>query len=183
MPDFSRGEVYYVYPSYAEVGSEQWSGRPAVVVSADVINRHSQCVEVVYLTTRPKSDYPTHVLINATGRPSTAICEQITSVDKSRLNDCYGRCTPKEMSQLDEALRVSLGLPRLEEMTEAEEENASSGPLREGAPRSGGGECDPGIFAETELRLDLARAEAALDAYRSLCDNLLDRLGCVCASA
>ena len=172
MPEISRGEVYYVYPSYAEVGSEQWSGRPAVVVSADVLNRHSQCVEVVYLTTKPKTDYPTHVLINATGRPSTVICEQITTVDKSRLNDCCGKCAPKEMSQIDEALRVSLGLSCAEE--------------NDGAAEF---ECDIHTMAApsvkecyTELRLDLARAEASLEAYKSLCSDLLDRLICVGAS-
>ena len=173
MSEFHRGDVYYVYPSYAETGSEMWSGRPAVVVSSDALNRHSNCVMVVYLTTRPKSDYPTHVVINATGRPSTAICEQITSVDKSRMNDCCGKCTKKEMYQIDEALRISIGLPRPEENEEAAEAEYDTHTM----PAPSVQEC------ETELRLDLARAEAALDTYRSLCDNLLDRLGCVCASA
>lgn len=173
MPEISRGEVYYVYPSYAETGSEQWSGRPAVVVSADVLNRHSQCVEVVYLTTRPKKDYETHVVINATGRPSIAICEQITSVDKSRLNDCYGKCTPKEMSQIDEALRFSIGLSCPEENVEPEEFECETHAISAPSVQE----------YEADLRLDLARAEAALDAYRSLCDNLLDRLSCVSASA
>ena len=35
-----------------------------------------------------------------------------------------------------------------------------------------------------DLRFDLARAEASLETYRSLCRDLLDRLsGTVCASA
>lgn len=166
MPDISRGEVYYVYPNYAETGSEQWSGRPAVVVSADVINRHSQCVEVVYLTTKPKTDYATHVLTNATGRLSTVICEQITSVDKSRLNDCCGRCSAKELAQIDEALRFSLGLNCPEENDEPEE--AKSDTFQTPAA--------PAQEDDADLLLELARAEASLEAYKSLCSDLMDRL-------
>lgn len=180
MPDFARGEVYYVYPNYAETGSEQWSGRPAVIVSADVINRHSACVEVVYLTTRPKTDYPTHVLVNATGRQSTAICEQITSVDKSRLNDCYGKCTPKEMSAIDDALRISLGIP-VRSACEADSIDAVSAGLNALRKNSVPLKLPD---SENDLRLELARAEASLATYKSLCSDLLDRLSAtVCASA
>lgn len=51
MPDYKRGEIYYVAPNYSETGSEIWSGRPAVIVSNDDLNRNRNCVEVVYLTT------------------------------------------------------------------------------------------------------------------------------------
>lgn len=110
MSEFQRGEIYYVSPSYAEVGSEIWSGRPAIIVSGNDRNRFSQAVEVVYLTTQPKDNSPVHVLINATGKPSTALCEQITTVDKIRLKDQNVRCTPKEMAQIDAALLSSLAL-------------------------------------------------------------------------
>lgn len=166
MPDILRGEVYYVYPNYAEVGSEQWAGRPAVVVSADVINCHSQCVEVVYLTTKPKTDYETHAMTNATGRPSTVICEQITSVDKSRLGSCGGRCSAKEMAKIDEALRFSLGLSVPEE--NAAQEAAESGVYPTPAA--------PAQEDDADLLLELARSKASLEAYKSLCTDLLDRL-------
>ena len=51
MPDYQRGDICYVTPSYAEVGHEMWSGRPAVIVSCNQNNRHSSTVEVCYLTT------------------------------------------------------------------------------------------------------------------------------------
>lgn len=176
MSEFHRGDVYYVYSNYSETGSEQWSGRPAAVVSADILNRFSPCVMVAYLTTNPKSNTATHVIVNATGRPSTAICEQITCVDKSRLSDFCGSLSKKELSAMDEALRIALGLrhtgaPKAEpeELPFPEEPE----PVAEGAA----------LKEISDLRMDLARAEASLETYRALCDNLLDRLGCVCASA
>ena len=38
-------------------------GRPAVIVSNDKNNAKSNTVEVVYMTTKPKTDLPTHVYI------------------------------------------------------------------------------------------------------------------------
>lgn len=113
MPDYKRGEIYYVAPSYAETGHEIWSGRPAVIVSNDELNRCRNCVEVVYLTTRPKQDSPCHVTIHATGRQSTALCEQISTVDKVRLTysgSAPCACTRKELTEIDAALLYSLSL-------------------------------------------------------------------------
>ena len=108
-PEIKRGDVFYVgrVQSY---GHEQRSGRPAIVVSNDRNNRCSSVVEVVYLTTQPKSDLPTHVTVRATGVPSTALCEQIQSVDATRLGSFCGRCSASEMRAIDTALSVSLGL-------------------------------------------------------------------------
>ena len=104
-----RGDVFYVEPN-STYGHEMRSGRPAVIVSNDINNRHSPVVEVVYLTTRPKPDLPTHVMVRATGTPSTALCEQVSSVDRSRLGSFCGSCTVKEMQSIDTALLISLGL-------------------------------------------------------------------------
>lgn len=80
-----RGEIYYVESTYPTIGSEQRSGRPAIIVSNDLNNGHSNVVEVVYMTTQPKKDLPTHVQIRSTGRFRVALCEQIHTVDIQRL--------------------------------------------------------------------------------------------------
>ena len=69
---FKRGEIYYVESGFSTTVSEQRPGRPAVIVSNDKNNAHSTTVEVVYLTTQPKADLPTHVLIRSLSRESTA---------------------------------------------------------------------------------------------------------------
>ena len=94
----NRGDVFYVNRSET-IGSEQRSGRPAIIVSNPECNEHSPVVEVVYLTCQYKKPMPTHVRIESIGRRSTALCEQITSVDVSRLGDYKGHLTDGEMQQ------------------------------------------------------------------------------------
>lgn len=107
-----RGMAFYIYcsPTYQTVGSEQWAGRPGIVVSNDEINRHSRTVEIVYMTTQPKADLPTHVAIRSLERESTALCEQISSISVERLGDYMGSVTAEEMSQLEAAMAASLGI-------------------------------------------------------------------------
>lgn len=93
-------------------GSEQGANRPAVVVSNDTGNRYAPIVEVVYLTTRLKSGMPTHVFVGSAERPSIALCEQIVTVCKSRLERRIGRATAEEMKNIDRALKRSLGIHR-----------------------------------------------------------------------
>ena len=109
MQQIRRGDIFYVGGGYA-TGSEQHAGRPAIVVSNDKNNEHSSTVEMVYLTTRPKRDMPTHVQISSLSRASIAICEQITTVAIERIGNYHGRVTPEEMAALEKAMRVSLDL-------------------------------------------------------------------------
>lgn len=41
MTEIYRGDIYYIMPFYTVTGSEQRAGRPGVVVSNDINNRHS----------------------------------------------------------------------------------------------------------------------------------------------
>lgn len=106
----SRGEIYYIRPGEA-VGSEQYGGRPGIIVSNDKNNRYSRTVEVVMLTTRQKKPLPTHVHIRSAKYPSTALCEQITTVAKERLADYVGKLNSYEQRMIDLALMESIALP------------------------------------------------------------------------
>ena len=70
-----RGEIYFIKSTYREEGSEQRGDRPAVIVSNDANNEHSDVVEIVYMTTKPKTDLPTHVFTRSALSPSTILCE------------------------------------------------------------------------------------------------------------
>lgn len=107
--DFIRGSIWYVESGYS-TGSEQRPGRPAIIVSNDTNNKHSSTVEMVYLTTAPKHDLPTHVTIRSTSRVSTAICEQIATVATERIGSYCGTVTDAEMSSIEMAMLISLGL-------------------------------------------------------------------------
>lgn len=107
--DPARGEIYYITKGYTE-GSEQQAGRPGIVVSNDMCNQFSNTIEVVFLTTQPKTDLPTHVTIRSSTKPSVALCEQINTIDKSRMGDYIATCTAEEMQNIDNALMISLGI-------------------------------------------------------------------------
>lgn len=80
------------------------------MVSNDKNNENSGVVEIVYMTTQPKTDLPTHVTVRSTGRVSTVLCEQVYSVSTERIGSYIGQCTEKEMENIDIALMISLQL-------------------------------------------------------------------------
>lgn len=107
---FYRGEIYFVLPEGNEVGSEQRSNRPGIIVSSDTNNKFSTTVQVVYLTTKEKKPLATHVHIETAKLPSTALCEQIFTVDKLRMDNYVGKLTPKEMEEVEQGVMIALGL-------------------------------------------------------------------------
>lgn len=119
--DIYKGDIFYIQNNGRVTGSEQYSDRPAVVVSNNTGNEHSGVVEIVYLTSQPKKDLPTHtkVLCNV---PSTALCEQIYTVSKERLGSYIRTCTEKEIAAIDDALKISLGLNGSDETQNDSEE-------------------------------------------------------------
>lgn len=105
-----RGDIYFIRDTRQSIGSEQKADRPAVIVSNDANNKYSGVYEVVYMTTQPKTDLPTHFITSSALRTSTVLCEQISSVYEERIGEWIGTLTPEEMKQLDECLTVSVGI-------------------------------------------------------------------------
>ena len=106
-----RGEIYYVEsdPSRPEKGSETWADRPGLIVSNDVLNRTSGAVTVVWLSTSPKRrPSPTHAEVTSGTKMAIAMCEQISTVDKSRLSDRLGQASKTEMDDVDGAILFAL---------------------------------------------------------------------------
>lgn len=95
IQDYCRGDIFFIAEG-AYTGSEQNGGRPGVIVSNDVGNKHSPNVEVVFLTSREKKPMPTHVEVLCKV-PSTALCENIQTVSKERLDSFIRSCTTSEM--------------------------------------------------------------------------------------
>ena len=114
---FRRGDIYYIANERYRAGSEIRKDRPAIIVSNDVNNKFGNVVEVVFLTTSPKKDIPTHVTIRSTGRKSIALCEQPTAVANERIQNRMGTATKQEMDEIDIALMVALGIDVTKEKT------------------------------------------------------------------
>lgn len=107
---YRRGEIFYIERAGDSYGSEQQAGRPAVIVSNDKNNEYSSTLEVVYLTTQPKTELPTHVDIRSAKKNSIALCEQVHTVSVQRVGDFFGTCSEYEMQLIDAALMISLGI-------------------------------------------------------------------------
>lgn len=95
-----RGEIYWVDIPNA-IGHELMKDRPAIIVSCDALNDNSPVVQVVYCSASPKKELPEHITIRSTEQISTALCENVYTVDKSRVGRFVGRCTQREMEQVD----------------------------------------------------------------------------------
>jgi mRNA interferase MazF len=105
-----RGQIYFIRSNRKEQGSEMWGDRQAVIVSCDELAETSPTVQLCYVTTRPKKDLPTHFITEGGLKPSTVICEQVSTVSTDRVGELIGECSPEEMHLLDQCLRKSLGL-------------------------------------------------------------------------
>lgn len=109
-----RGEVYFIrIPVGTTVAHEIRYSRPGVIVSTDALNSDSYTVNVVFLSTAAaeRHDIPAdrHPLVTA-NKLSAAICEQVSTVDVSRLGERICRLTDDEMKSVDSAILHCLGL-------------------------------------------------------------------------
>lgn len=109
--EVKRGDIFYI--TYSKNFNDSYSydttGRPGVIVSDDHLNRGSEYVEVVYLTTKIKRDMPTHVDVFCK-TPSTALCETIHTVEKDRIGTYVRTVSDEEMEGIERGLRRSLGM-------------------------------------------------------------------------
>lgn len=108
-----RGDVYYADLSPV-IGSEQGGTRPVLIIQNNVGNKYSPTVIVVAITSKiDKSKVPTHVSIGkdkGLTENSVALLEQIRTIDKQRLTDKITHLSDDLMKEVDESLKVSLGL-------------------------------------------------------------------------
>ena len=109
---FQRGDIYYVQLD-SGTGSEQNGFRPVVILQNDVGNLYSPTLIVAALTskTEKKVTQPTHCPVEPDGlKPSIVQAEQIFTIDKHRALKFIGHLTSEEMSQVDDAVKISLAL-------------------------------------------------------------------------
>jgi len=110
-----RAEIYLTSLD-PTVGHEIRKTRPALIIQNDISNRHGATTIVAPITSTVRLPLsPVHVLLPAgpstgLGVPSVAVFSQIRTVDRRRLIKKLGEADRWIMSQVDQAIQVSLGL-------------------------------------------------------------------------
>jgi mRNA interferase MazF len=101
-----RGEVYRVRLE---------KPRPALVISADALNRHALDVCVVPMTTVSRAKFSLRVHVNpgegGLSRDSWAKCDQVTTLEKDLLvYPPLGRLTSQTLEAIEQAIKLALQL-------------------------------------------------------------------------
>jgi mRNA interferase MazF len=115
-PSPRRGEIWDVNWSPGR-GAEQRGTRPALIIQNDRGNAsHSYPLTIVASMSRTERELPLHVRIapneeNGLTDYTDVKCEQIMTIEKSRLIRRRGAINSEELSKVDGALKLSLDLP------------------------------------------------------------------------
>lgn len=105
----NRGDIYWVDLNPTK-GSEINKLRPCVIVSATPINRARRTVIIVPLSSSAKPRPPIAIAVNCLGKRVSAICDQLRTVDKTRLVKSAGQISLTELTSLDDGIRQVLSL-------------------------------------------------------------------------
>jgi mRNA interferase MazF len=113
MTNVRRGDVVIVRLDPAE-GHEMKKTRPAVVVQNDVGNRNASTT-IVAPATGTHRGYPFEVLVESDGSPfetdSSVRLDQVRTVSiADRIHSVVGSLDAETMREIDDALKLSLGL-------------------------------------------------------------------------
>ena len=110
-----RGEIWQVALDPI-VGSEIGKTRPALIISNDRNNEFSNTITILPITSRTKEIYPFEVqLLKEEGNlpfDSKIKCNQIRTVDKSRLLRSSCKVANEKLLEIEKALLIHLGIYR-----------------------------------------------------------------------
>jgi len=105
----NRGDIYWIDLN-PTTGSEINKLRPCVLVGATPINKARNTVVVIPLSSSAKARPPITISVLCRNKQVTAICDQIRTIDKSRLKKPIGSLSEKDLNALDDGLRQVLCL-------------------------------------------------------------------------
>ena len=110
-----RGDIYMADVSFDITGSEQSGFRPVLVVSNNKGNKYAPTVTVVMLSSKTdRHKLPTHAYLNnhkgGLQKDTIVLCEQLRTINKSRLTKKVGSLDDFMMNLINRRLRISLGI-------------------------------------------------------------------------
>lgn len=108
-----RGDIFMAELPEA-AGSQQYGLRPVLVVSNDKGNTYAPILTVTPITGASKRPMPTHLILPAGAgglqQTSTALFEQIQTIDKSLIRKKVGTLEEKFDEKIDECIMNALGV-------------------------------------------------------------------------
>lgn len=108
-----RGDIFYADLGPV-IGSEQDGIRPIVIIQNDIGNKYSPTVIGLAITTKTKSNIPTHIPItvkeSGLSQDSVILVEQIRTIDKCRLINKVGYLNQNIMDKVKDALKISFNI-------------------------------------------------------------------------
>lgn len=114
--EIRRGDVFWarIPDAAGEPGGQAY---PVLIIQNDLGNRYSNSVIVAAISSRiGKGDFPLNIPLSRglLTKPAEVRAGQLHTLDKARIGELIGRLPAETMSTIDEAVRLSLGLPRFE---------------------------------------------------------------------
>lgn len=112
-----RGQIWVANldPGY---GIEIRKKRPILVISSDIFNEQLKTVIVIPISTQVLPLGPEKILIEKDGsnleRDSAALAVNIRAIDKSRLIKKAGKISKQKLLEVEEAVKLVLGITVLE---------------------------------------------------------------------
>jgi mRNA interferase MazF len=122
MPDaYVRGMVVIVDLDPAEGSEQRGRRRPCVVIQNDIGNETSPVTIIAAITSFKEQPelFDVNVIVSkgdgGLDEDSVILCNQVRTVDRSRIKKICGKLNHDTMQKVDQALRISLALvPGLE---------------------------------------------------------------------
>jgi mRNA interferase MazF len=108
MSSLHRGDIVALPPRRAAKGHEQRGRRYAVVLQSGELASLSTVVVAPTSTSAQATRFRPTVTVR--GRQTRLLVEQLSTVDRSRLAKSIGHLPVHELEEVEEALRILLGL-------------------------------------------------------------------------
>ena len=106
--------------NHIPIGSEIWGNRPAVIISNDTTSKLCKYVNIVYLTSTKTVSHmnnPFYISIptkqiSEKYDTSIVICDQVTTIDKSRILKYIGHIDNNSLNAIRDTIAVALNIDK-----------------------------------------------------------------------
>jgi len=118
MVEIKRGDIWLVNLD-PTIGHEIKKSRPAVIIQNDLGNKYSPITIIAPITSqRIEKVYPIEVILakksSGLEKISKVLLNQIRAIDKKRLIKRLGNADYETMAKVDNSIKISLGLVKIE---------------------------------------------------------------------